>query len=119
VIGRCRLAFELGRRRSPTPIHRVSAQWTDLRARPPALDQYIAGGRGARARVQRGIRLGLEAAGVKASVNVSLHEGVAAALDVDPRALEREVAAIVELIRWAVSGPAKTRTCHFERIDDT
>lgn len=84
-----------------------------------ALDQYIAGGRGARARVKRGVRLGLEAAGVKASIAVSLHEGVAAALNVDRKALEREVTAIVQLIRFAVSGPAKTRTCHFEWIDHT
>lgn len=84
-----------------------------------ALDQYVAGGRGARARIKRGIRLGLEAAGVKASVNVSLHEGVAAFLNVDRKALEREVTAIVTLIRWAVGGPAKTRTRHFEWIDHT
>lgn len=82
-----------------------------------AIDERIAVGRGARERLKRKLRDALAAAGINAWVNVRLHEHIAAALNGDRNALEREVAALVELARKTMSAGPEGRWYWFEWID--
>jgi hypothetical protein len=82
-----------------------------------AINEHLATGRGARARIKRNVRAGLQAAGINAWVSVRLHENTAAALNGDPAALNREVEAIVELTRSTMTGKPASRWHVFEWID--
>ena len=82
-----------------------------------AFDEYIAAGRGARARINRALHDRLAKAGINAGVNVGLDDDTAAALNGDRNALDREVKAIFELVHRTMSDETESRRYDFERID--
>ncbi|HEU4734684.1 MAG TPA: hypothetical protein VFT22_42630 [Kofleriaceae bacterium] len=55
-----------------------------------AIDEYLAGGSGARTSIKTKVHAGLAAARINARVKVQIREDTAAALNKDRRALERE-----------------------------
>jgi hypothetical protein len=82
-----------------------------------ALDEYIAGGRGARSRIKREVLARLKTAWIDAWVNVRLREQTAGVLNRDAKALGREIDAIVALARKTVSTASESRWYYFEWID--
>lgn len=81
-----------------------------------ALDEYIAGGRGARARIKA--RLAKMLDGLSAFVNVRVNEHTLGALNRDAKALNAEIGVVAALARKAVAAGIPERGGrHYEWID--
>jgi hypothetical protein len=82
-----------------------------------ALDERIASGRGAVSHIERRVENELSREGLSAWVVVGLREEAAAYLNDHPKDFNREVNAIVALVRKTVDLSSKPRGTRFERID--
>jgi hypothetical protein len=82
-----------------------------------ALNEAVARGRGAVARIKRTLREALESTDTRAWVSVSLNENTASFLNGDSKALRAEVAAIAALARDVADRDCEAQWYNYEWVD--